>query len=140
MASIIGGAVYELLSEWTDLRMDVNMRLIIESQSGRRKIQTRKKVSATLPSPERPTMAYQIETEPEAGQKEKYSSWALFILIMLLIIALFASYMLQHKKIQVVHETVLSIFAGRHLWPGNSSLTLLLTHDRHGCWSGYKVD
>lgn len=52
------------------------------------------------------------EGEPEAGQKEKYSSWALFILIMLLIIALFASYMLQHKKIQVVHETVLSIFAG----------------------------
>ena len=31
---------------------------------------------------------------------------------MLLIIALFASYMLQHKKIQAVHETVLSIFAG----------------------------
>lgn len=51
-------------------------------------------------------------TEPVAGQKEKYSSWALFILIMLLIAALFASYMLQHKKIQAVHETVLSIFAG----------------------------
>ncbi len=31
---------------------------------------------------------------------------------MLLIVALFASYMLQHKKIQAVHETVLSIFAG----------------------------
>ena len=31
---------------------------------------------------------------------------------MLLIVALFVSYMLQHKKIQAVHETVLSIFAG----------------------------
>lgn len=50
--------------------------------------------------------------EPEAAQKEIFSSWALFILIMLLILALFASYMLQHKKIQAVHETVISIFAG----------------------------
>ncbi|KAG8532197.1 uncharacterized protein KY384_003838 [Bacidia gigantensis] len=50
--------------------------------------------------------------EPEASQKEVFSSWALFILIMLLIFALFASYMLQHKKIQAIHETVLSIFAG----------------------------
>ncbi|KAL8970344.1 MAG: hypothetical protein Q9197_003858 [Variospora fuerteventurae] len=52
------------------------------------------------------------EDEPEAGQKEVFTSRALFILIMLLIAALFASYMLQHKKIQAVHETVLSIFAG----------------------------
>lgn len=50
--------------------------------------------------------------EPEAGQKEIFASWALFILIMLLIIALFTSYMLQMRKIQAVHETVLSIFAG----------------------------
>lgn len=54
-----------------------------------------------------------LYTEPDTAQKEILSSWALFILIMLLIIALFASYMLQHKKIQAVHETVLSIFAGR---------------------------
>ncbi|KAI9837482.1 MAG: hypothetical protein M1819_007130 [Sarea resinae] len=50
--------------------------------------------------------------EPEAGQKEILSSWALFILIGLLIVALFTSYMLQQRKIQAVHETVLSIFAG----------------------------
>ncbi|KAF2004391.1 sodium/hydrogen exchanger [Amniculicola lignicola CBS 123094] len=50
--------------------------------------------------------------EPEAGQKEILTSWALFILIMLLIIALFTSYILQTRKIQAVHETVLSIFAG----------------------------
>ncbi|EIT72683.1 endosomal/prevacuolar sodium/hydrogen exchanger [Aspergillus flavus] len=52
------------------------------------------------------------EDAPEAGTKEFFSSWALFILIMLLMFALFTSYILQQKKIQAVHETVLSIFAG----------------------------
>ncbi|KAL8734840.1 MAG: hypothetical protein Q9166_001192 [cf. Caloplaca sp. 2 TL-2023] len=52
------------------------------------------------------------EDEPAAGEKEIYSSRALLILIMLLIAALFASYMLHQKKIQAVHETVISIFAG----------------------------
>lgn len=33
-------------------------------------------------------------------------------MIMLLMFALFTSYILQQKKIQAVHETVLSIFAG----------------------------
>ncbi|KAI9749801.1 MAG: hypothetical protein M4579_006737, partial [Chaenotheca gracillima] len=60
--------------------------------------------------------------EPEAGQKEIFASWALFILIMLLIIALFTSYMLQQKKIQAIHETVVSIFAGMVV-----GLTLRLT-------------
>lgn len=50
--------------------------------------------------------------DAEAGQKEIYSSWALLILITLLIIAFFTSYVLQSKKIQAVHETVISIFAG----------------------------
>ncbi|KAK8199596.1 CPA1 family monovalent cation:H+ antiporter [Phyllosticta capitalensis] len=50
--------------------------------------------------------------EPEAGQKEIYASWSLFILIVLLIVALFTSYVLQTRKIQAVHETVISIFAG----------------------------
>lgn len=49
---------------------------------------------------------------PEAGQKEIDSSWALLILILLLIAAFFTSYFLQSKKIQAVHETVISIFAG----------------------------
>lgn len=52
------------------------------------------------------------EAEPEAGQKEVLTSWSLFILIMLLIAALFTSYLLQTRKIQAVHETVVSIFAG----------------------------
>ena len=34
-------------------------------------------------------------------------------MIMLLITALFTSYMLQQKKVEAVHETVISIFAGR---------------------------
>lgn len=56
------------------------------------------------------------ETDPddpgEAGDKEFFTSWALFIVIMLLIAALFTSYILQQRKIQAVHETVVSIFAG----------------------------
>jgi solute carrier family 9 (sodium/hydrogen exchanger), member 6/7 len=55
-----------------------------------------------------------IVIEPaEAGQKEIFTSWALFIMIVLLIIALFTSYILQQKRIQAVHETVISIFAGK---------------------------
>lgn len=53
-----------------------------------------------------------ILIEPDSSQKEIFSSWALFILIMLLIVALFTSYMLQQKKVQAIHETVISIFAG----------------------------
>ncbi|KAL1957701.1 hypothetical protein VTO42DRAFT_5678 [Malbranchea cinnamomea] len=49
---------------------------------------------------------------PEAGEQEFWASWALFILITLLIIALFTSYILKQRRIQAVHETVLSIFAG----------------------------
>ncbi|KAI1335151.1 Sodium/hydrogen exchanger family-domain-containing protein [Xylariaceae sp. FL0016] len=55
------------------------------------------------------------ETDPDetdSGEKEILSSWALFISIMLLIIAFFTSYILQQKKVQAVHETVISIFAG----------------------------
>ncbi|KAF2755929.1 sodium/hydrogen exchanger 3 [Pseudovirgaria hyperparasitica] len=52
------------------------------------------------------------DEEPEAGQKEIFASWSLLILITLLIIALFTSYVLQTRKIQAVHETVVSIFAG----------------------------
>ena len=52
------------------------------------------------------------DDDAEAGQKEIYSSWALLILIFLLILAFFTSYVLRSKKIQAVHETVISIFAG----------------------------
>ncbi|KAL3476114.1 Sodium/hydrogen exchanger family-domain-containing protein [Aspergillus californicus] len=49
---------------------------------------------------------------PEAGTNEFFSSWALFIMIALLMLALFTSYILQQRKIEAVHETVLSIFGG----------------------------
>ncbi|KAH6681731.1 Sodium/hydrogen exchanger family-domain-containing protein [Halenospora varia] len=52
------------------------------------------------------------EESPDTSQREIFSSWALFIMIMLLIVALFLSYMLQQKKVEAVHETVISIFAG----------------------------
>jgi hypothetical protein len=51
-------------------------------------------------------------TVPDATKAEISTSWALFILIMLLISALFGSYLLQTRKVQAVHETVMSIFAG----------------------------
>lgn len=38
-------------------------------------------------------------------------------MIMLIIVALFVSYILQLKRIEAVHETVVSIFAGKH-YPG----------------------
>lgn len=49
---------------------------------------------------------------PDSSKKEIYASWALFILITLLIVAFFTSYTLQEKKVTAVHETVISIFAG----------------------------
>lgn len=60
--------------------------------------------------------------EPGAGDKERFASWSLFILIALLIVALFTSYLLQTKKIQAVHETVISIFSG-------STSVVLLTRE-----------
>jgi solute carrier family 9 (sodium/hydrogen exchanger), member 6/7 len=47
-----------------------------------------------------------------ASQKEIFSSWGLLILVILLIVAFSMSYVLQSKKIQAVHETVISIFMG----------------------------
>ncbi|KAK9466013.1 Cation/H+ exchanger [Lipomyces arxii] len=48
----------------------------------------------------------------DPSQEELYSSWALFIIILLLIGSLWTSYYLQVRKIQAVHETVVSIFSG----------------------------
>lgn len=49
-------------------------------------------------------------------EEEMYSSWALLILMTLLIGALWTSYYLQLKKIRAVHETVISIMAGKKLF------------------------
>jgi len=55
------------------------------------------------------------EDPTNAIQDELYSSWALLILVTLLIATLWMSYYLQLKKIRAVHETVVSIFGGKFL-------------------------
>ncbi|KAK0722569.1 putative sodium/hydrogen exchanger protein [Lasiosphaeria miniovina] len=57
------------------------------------------------------------ETDPDGdpdqpAKNEINSSWALFMVIMLLVVAFFTSYTMQQRKITAVHETVISIFAG----------------------------
>lgn len=69
-------------------------------------------------------------TLPEHGieqplEEEMYSSWALFILMTLLIGALWTSYYLQLRQIRAVHETVISIMAGNKLVHSTWSYTLL---------------
>jgi len=63
------------------------------------------------------------EDPSNAIQNELYSSWALLILVTLLIATLWMSYYLQLKKIRAVHETVVSIFGG--IVPGLLDLNLL---------------
>jgi hypothetical protein len=53
-----------------------------------------------------------MQADTDTSQREIFISWALFIMIVLLIIALFTSYILQQKKVEAVHETVISIFGG----------------------------
>lgn len=72
----------------------------------------------------------------DASQKEIYASWALFILIVLLIVALFTSYFLQQRKVTAIHETVASIFAGSSSasptpWP---SIHLRAVTDTRQAW------
>lgn len=60
-----------------------------------------------------PDMSTPDETdEPDPATEEIFSSWALFILLLLLCSALWSSYFLQQRRIKAVHETVLSIFYG----------------------------
>ena len=126
MASFMGHTLNELLSEQSFTNPMSWTILISGTQSGKRRIRTLKRVSESLEFHPAawPDRSYRPHTVPKAGEKEQYSSWALFILIMLLAVALFASYMLQHKKIQAVHETVLSIFAGAPLAAASHHLEL----------------
>lgn len=70
--------------------------------------------------------------------KEIWTSWSLFILIVLLIIALFTSYFLQARRIQAVHETVISIFAGtlhsQDTGRARITRTCAETKNRNACW------
>ncbi|CAL9730995.1 endosomal/prevacuolar sodium/hydrogen exchanger [Monosporozyma unispora] len=69
-----------------------------------------------LPMPDVPDTADPIVSDPEEDlspvTEEMFSSWALFIMLFLLISALWSSYYLTQRKIRAVHETVLSIFYG----------------------------
>lgn len=68
-----------------------------------------------MPPPRGEAVRLIHEPEPDSAQQEIFASWSLLILIILLIAALFVSYILQARRIQAVHETVISIFAGmRH--------------------------
>ncbi|KAF9173340.1 monovalent cation:H+ antiporter, CPA1 (nhx1) [Mortierella sp. AD011] len=57
-------------------------------------------------------MDYAEGTPPPADVEELYSSWALLILTVLLIGAMWTSYYLQVRKITAIHETVISIMTG----------------------------
>lgn len=50
--------------------------------------------------------------EPIAEEEEYYSSWSLFLVCLLLILSLWTSYYLQIKRIRLLHETLVAIFAG----------------------------
>lgn len=69
-----------------------------------------------LPMPDAPGKGDPISGDP-AGEvnpvtEEMFSSWALCILLFLLISALWSGYYLSQRRITAVHETVLSIFYG----------------------------
>ncbi|KAK3504586.1 Sodium/hydrogen exchanger family-domain-containing protein [Neurospora crassa] len=60
-------------------------------------------------------LAKRDEEDPGAEnptKQEMYSAMAIFIFILLLMTAFLTSYIMQERKIQAVHETVVSIFAG----------------------------
>ena len=69
-----------------------------------------------LPVPDIPDASDPILGDPDTTldpiNEEMFSSWALFILLFLLISALWSSYYLSQRRIRAVHETVLSIFYG----------------------------
>jgi sodium/hydrogen exchanger-like protein 6/7 len=70
--------------------------------------------------------------KPVAEEEEYYSSWSLFLVCLLLILSLWTSYYLQIKRIRVIHETLVSIFAGMfvglivRLAPGNMIREMLV--------------
>lgn len=69
-----------------------------------------------LPMPDNPDKTVPLVGDADDDispvTEEMFSSWALFIMLSLLIFALWSSYYLAQKRIRAVHETVLSIFYG----------------------------
>jgi hypothetical protein len=116
MASNVAWTALDILSSMPacPLHMRLKIGMLIYMQNGRRPLTLTPNVSF-LPTITFVEMTWLSPdyTEPDASQAEISTSWALLILIVLLIVALFASYILQTRKIQAVHETVMSIFAGK---------------------------
>lgn len=63
-------------------------------------------------SPDTPSVGDDPLEDSNPVENEIFSSWALFILLLLLMLALWSSYFLQQRRIKAIHETVLSIFCG----------------------------
>ncbi|CAD1813738.1 sodium/hydrogen exchanger 3 [Candida parapsilosis] len=63
-------------------------------------------------SPDTPAVGDDPLEDSNPVENEIFSSWALFILLLLLMLALWSSYFLQQRRIKAIHETVLSIFCG----------------------------
>lgn len=63
-------------------------------------------------SPDTPVAGDDPLEDSNPVENEIFSSWALFILLLLLMLALWSSYFLQQRRIKAIHETVLSIFCG----------------------------
>ncbi|AOA62914.1 Na+/H+ and K+/H+ exchanger [Komagataella phaffii CBS 7435] len=68
----------------------------------------------TDPTDENPVLVGPEAPEEETNPltEEIFSSWALFIVLLLVVSALWSSYYLQQRRVKSIHETVLSIFYG----------------------------
>ncbi|KAG9323546.1 hypothetical protein KVV02_003070 [Mortierella alpina] len=75
-------------------------------------ISSNAKLAADPYLPQHSVMDFDEGSTPPADVEELYSSWALLILTVLLIGAMWTSYYLQVRKITAIHETVISIMTG----------------------------
>lgn len=75
-----------------------------------------------------------MENPPKAEIEELYSSWALLILTVLLIGAMWTSYYLQVRKITAIHETVISIMTGTALLRPHASNAWLACKKKKQAW------
>ena len=90
-------------------------------------------VAAASPTPSSP------EGSQDVSSDELYSSWALFLVCLLLVLSLWTAYYLQIKRIRAINETVVSIFAGMfvgliiRLAPGTMIRDMLVSAILSGC-------
>lgn len=139
MASYLGQAAFAILSTYHD-SVQTHRTLLISHRTRSIRRRSRRWYRYPLKPHHEHRAGHLIHiAEPDTGQKEIFASWSLFILIMLLISALFTSYVLQTRKIQAVHETVISIFAGT-LKLIRDCLEIVLRNRRNGRWPRTSLD